>query len=65
ESIRYDEDTAERWRTRLTDIRPGAREQEIRQDIETRLADMEIKLGTKRGRLQELEEDIRSIEAKM
>ncbi|MEA2563849.1 MAG: hypothetical protein QOH06_5353 [Acidobacteriota bacterium] len=65
ESIRYDEDTAERWRTRLTEIRPGAREQEIRQDTETRLADMEVKLGTKRGRLQELEEDIRSIEAKM
>jgi hypothetical protein len=65
ESIRYDEDTAERWRTRLTDLRPGSREQEIRQDMETRLADMETKLGTKRGRLQELEEDIRSIEAKM
>ena len=65
ESIRYDEDTAERWRTRLTDIRPGAREQEIRQDVETRLADMEVKLGTKRGRLQELEADIQSIEAKM
>ena len=65
ESIRYDEDTAERWRTRLTEIRPGAREQEIRQDIETRLADMDIKLGTKRGRLQELEKDIQSIEAKM
>ena len=65
ESIRYDEDTAERWRTRLTDIRPGAREQEIRQDIEGRLADMETKLGTKRSRLQEIEEDIRSIEAKM
>ncbi|HWN43934.1 MAG TPA: DUF349 domain-containing protein [Thermoanaerobaculia bacterium] len=65
ESIRYDEDTAERWRTRLTDIRPGAREQEIRQDIETRLADMDVKLGTKRGRLQELEADIQSIEAKM
>ncbi|MFL6198056.1 MAG: DUF349 domain-containing protein [Thermoanaerobaculia bacterium] len=65
ESIRYDEDTAERWRTRLTDIRPGAREQEIRQDIETRLADMEVKLETKRGRLQELETDIRAIEAKM
>lgn len=65
ESIRYDEDTAERWRTRLAEVRPGAREQEIRQDIETRLADMEAKLGTKRGRLQELEEDIRSIEAKV
>lgn len=65
ESIRYDEDTAERWRTRLTDIRPGTREQEIRQDIESRLADMEVKLGTKRGRLQEIEEDIKSIEAKM
>lgn len=65
ESIRYDEDTAERWRTRLAEVRPGAREQEIRQDIESRLADMEAKLGTKRGRLQELEEDIKSIEAKM
>ena len=65
ESIRYDEDTSERWRTRLAEVRPGAREQEIRQDIESRLADMETKLGTKRGRLQELEEDIRSIEAKM
>lgn len=65
ESIRYDEGTAERWRERLTEVRPGSREQEIRQDIETRLADMEVKLGTKRGRLQELEEDIKSIEAKM
>ena len=49
----------------MADIRPGAREQEIRQDTETRLADMEVKLGTKRGRLQELVEDIKSIEAKM
>ena len=65
ESIEYDESTAERWRTKLTEVRPGAREQEIRQDIESRLADMEIKLGTKRGRLQELEKDIASIEAKV
>ncbi|HET9227534.1 MAG TPA: DUF349 domain-containing protein [Thermoanaerobaculia bacterium] len=65
ESIVYDESTAERWRTKLTDIRPGPREQEIRQDIESRLSDMETKLATKRGRLQELEEDIKSIEAKM
>jgi hypothetical protein len=65
ESIRYDEETADRWRTRLADVRPGAREQEIRQDIETRLADMEVKLETKRGRLQGIEEDIRAIEAKL
>lgn len=65
ESILYDESTAERWRARLTDIRPGAREQEIRQDTETRLADMEVKLATKRERLQGIEEDIRSIEAKL
>lgn len=65
ESIQYDESTAERWRGRLTDLRPGPREQEIRQDMEARLADMETKLETKRGRLQEIEEDIRSIEAKV
>jgi hypothetical protein len=65
ESIRYDEETAERWRTRLTEIRPGAREQEIRQDVESRLSDMEVKLETKRGRLQGIEEDIRAIEAKL
>lgn len=65
ESILYDESTAERWRGRLTDLRPGAREQEIRQDMEARLADMEVKLGTKRSRLQELDEDIRAIEAKV
>ncbi|MES1243178.1 MAG: DUF349 domain-containing protein [Acidobacteriota bacterium] len=65
ESIRYDEDTAGRWRTRLADIRPGAREQEIRQDIESRLSDMETKLETKRGRLQGIEEDIKAIEAKL
>ncbi len=65
ESITYDEQTAERWRTRLTDIRPGAREQEIRQDVETRLADMETKLASKRTRLEGIEEDIRSIEGKL
>lgn len=65
ESIRYDEETADRWRTRLADVRPGAREQEIRQDVESRLADMEVKLETKRGRLSGIEEDIRAIEAKL
>ncbi len=65
ESIRYDQDTAERWRTRLADIRPGAREQEIRQDVESRLSDMEVKLGAKRSRLEGLEEDIKAIEAKL
>jgi hypothetical protein len=65
ESIAYDEQTADRWRTRLTEIRPGAREQEIRQDTESRLADMEVKLETKRARLQGIEEDVRAIEAKL
>jgi hypothetical protein len=65
ESIHYDESTAERWRTRLADVRPGGREQEVRQDVESRLADMEAKLGTKRSRLQELEDDIKAIEAKL
>jgi phage repressor protein C with HTH and peptisase S24 domain len=65
ESIQRDEENLDRWRASLAAVRPGAREEEIRTNLETKIGDVELKYAGKRERLTELESSIRDIEAKL
>jgi hypothetical protein len=65
ESIDRDEDNLKRWRATLADLQPGERGDELRASHDTKIADVEAKLPAKRQRLDELEEAIKEIAAKL
>ncbi len=65
ESIDRDEDNLKRWRTTLAELQPGDRGDELRASHDAKITDVEAKLPAKRQRLDELEEAIKEIAAKL
>ncbi|HEX3532180.1 MAG TPA: DUF349 domain-containing protein [Thermoanaerobaculia bacterium] len=65
ESIDRDEDNLKRWRATLADLQPGDRGDELRASHDAKISDVEAKLPAKRQRLDELEEAIKEIAAKL
>lgn len=65
ESIDRDEDNLKRWRATLADLQPGERGEELRASHDAKISDVEAKLPAKRQRLDELEEAIKEIAAKL
>ena len=49
----------------LYNLRPGGRADEIRDDLESRISDVEDKIWSKRHRLDELEDSISDIETRL
>jgi len=65
ESIDRDEDNLKRWRATLAELQPGERGDELRASHDAKISDVEAKLPAKRQRLDELEEAIKEIAAKL
>jgi chromosome segregation ATPase len=65
ESIEHDEGNVSRWQDTIYNLRPGGRADEIRDDLESRISDVEDKIRSKRRRLDELEDSISDIEARL
>lgn len=65
ESIEHDEGNVSRWQDTIYNLRPGGRADDIRDDLESRISDVEDKIRSKRHRLDELEDSISDIEAKL
>lgn len=63
DSISRDDENLERWRSNLADVHPSA--DDIRTNLETKIADVEGRKSEKVSRLAELDAAIRDIEAKM
>jgi chromosome segregation ATPase len=64
-SIEHDEGNVSRWQDTIYNLRPGGRADEIRDDLESRISDVEDRIRSKRRRVEELEESIRDIEARL
>lgn len=65
ESMSNDQAHIGRWRESIANVRPGGRAEEIRLGLEEKIASVETRLTEKRGRLAEIEQAIRDIEAKL
>ena len=65
ESIERDEENLKRWRANIAELQPGDRGEELRASHDAKITDVEAKLPAKRQRLDELEETIKEIAAKL
>lgn len=65
ESIEHDEGNISRWQDTIYNLRPGGRADEIRDDLESRISDVEDRIRSKRHRLDELEDTISDIESRL
>jgi len=64
-SVEHDEGNISRWQDTIDNLRPGGRADEIRDDLESRISDVEDRIRSKRQRVEELEDSIRDIEARL
>jgi len=65
ESINHDQETVSRWHSTIYNLRPGARADEIRSSLETKIYEVEHKISSKRSRLHDLESAIQEIRSKL
>ncbi len=65
ESIARDQGNVERWQGQVSALRPGPREAEFRAELEVKITDVGKRIGSKETRLQELQEEIKQLEAKL
>lgn len=65
ESIQHDQENVSRWHSTIYNLRPGARADEIRSSLETKIYEVEHKIASKRSRLHDLEAAIHEIRAKI
>jgi hypothetical protein len=65
ESIEHDEGNISRWQDTIYNLRPGGHADDIRYDLESRISDVEDRIRSKRHRLDELEDSISDIEARL
>jgi chromosome segregation ATPase len=63
DSIARDDENLERWRTSLADVHPSAND--IRANLEGKIADVEARKSEKVKRLEELDAAVKDIEAKL
>jgi DNA repair exonuclease SbcCD ATPase subunit len=65
ESIGRDEENVQRWEGSLARVRPGPGADELRASLEEKISDVTGRIQSKRARLDELEESIRELSAKL
>jgi hypothetical protein len=65
EAIARDDELLDRWKGQLETLRPGGREPEIRQDLETKITAAEARIQQKQRRFEEILTSIAELEGRL
>jgi hypothetical protein len=65
EAIARDDELLDRWKAQLEGLRPGGREPEIRQDLDSKIAAAEARIQQKERRFEEILTSIAELEGRL